>query len=201
MTMLEQEDFGAGTNTTYTIPANTNRLVVYLNGPGAGGGGGNSNSAGGGGGSGAKGMFVFTGTLGGKDLDIVLPVGGTGGAPGQNGNIASGHATVAFDNSFTLIAGSGSLGYGGNGQPGPGGRGGNIATNTPDQGGGAVLPSYVTSFGQFNLGAPAGMDGTQRLYGHGGNEGDTGGGGKGGWWNTAGENGQGGYIHIECYED
>lgn len=97
-----------------------------------------------------------------------------------------------------MIAGSAQGGYGGNGQPGPGGVGGNIATNTSDQGGSYTWPTEITSAGQFNLGAPAGMDGTSRLFGRGGNEGDTGGGGKGGWWGQNGHPGQGGYVHIEC---
>jgi len=199
--MISQFDMGAGYVGQYTIPANTNRFVAYMNGPGAGGGAGDGQSAGGGGGAGAKGMFVFTGDLGGMVLDISIAVGGLGGiAPGGNGKLAINHTTVTFANGFQLIAGGGAVGYGGAGaNAGPGGRGGNIATNTGDQGGSATIPTEVTSFGQFNLGAAAGMDGTVRLWGHGGNEGDTGGGGKGGWINTNGLDGQGGYAHFEAY--
>lgn len=193
-----QKDWGAGTSTTHTFQTGVTECHLYVQGPGGGGGAGNANSAGGGGGSGAKAYFVLKGALGGEQITIVLPNGGAGGiAPGGNG-VFSTHSTVTFSNGFQLIAGAGSFGYGGNGNPGPGGRGGNVATNTVDQGGSATIPAFITSFGQFNLGAAAGMDGTLRLWGHGGNEGDIGGGGKGGWWDQSGQPGQGGYMHIEC---
>lgn len=190
-----QADFGAGYAGYYTIPNGTTRLVIYENGPGAGGGAGNSNSAGGGGGSGAKNIIHFTGTLGGRVLSLNIATGGLGGIPpGGNGRYPSGHTYVIFDNGWQWIAGAGNIGYGGNGQPGPGGVGGNIASV-------GNAPAYITSYGQFNLGSFNGGDGTARLWGTGGNNGDVGGGGNGGWWNSPGFEGQGGYIHIECYAE
>ncbi len=195
---MYQQDFGAGTNTTFTFPAGTTRAKLWLNGPGGGGGAGDSTSAGGGGGSGAKGMFDVRGNLGGITIQIVIPVGGAAGiAPGGNGGTST-HTEIIWPNGFKMIAGAAQGGYGGNGQPGPGGVGGNIATNTGDQGGQAQWPSEITSKGQFNLGAPCGQNGSTRLYGRGGNEGDTGGGGKGSWRSpTNASAGQGGYVHIE----
>lgn len=189
--MIGQADFGSGFSGNFTIPAGTSVCRIYLNGAGSGGGAGNSNSAGGGGASGAKGLFTIQGTIAGKVLTINLGTPGAGGvAPGGDGTLGS-QSTVAFDNGWTLIAGAGRPGYGGNGNPGPGGNSGNIATT-------GTVPSYVTSFGQFNMGSWNGQSGTTRLYGFGGNQGDTGGGGQGGWWNQNGQAGQGGYLHIEC---
>lgn len=194
-----QQDFGSGTNTNYTIPIGSTRCQFWINGPGGGGGAGDYTSSGGGGGSGAKGMFDVRGSLGGITVNVRTYAGGAAGiAPGGNGGTSS-HTEITWPNGFKMIAGAAQGGYGGNGQPGPGGVGGNIATNTADQGGGFQWPSQITSAGQFNIGAPAGMDGTPRFYGRGGNEGDTGGGGKGSWRApTNAESGQGGYVHIEC---
>ena len=196
-----QQDFGAGTNTNYTIPSDATRCQFWINGPGGGGGAGNANSAGGGGGAGAKGMFDVRGSIGGQTVQIITPAGGTAGiAPGGNGGAGGGatHTRIIWSNGFEMIAGAAQGGYGGNGQPGPGGVGGNIATNTVDQGGNAVWPPEITSKGQFNLGGAFGQNGSTRFYGRGGNEGDVGSGGRGGWWNQSGLAGQGGYVHIEC---
>ena len=192
--MLAQNDFGSGYSGNYTIPTGASMLVAYINGPGPSGGNPDDNSASGGGGAGAKCKFVITGTLGGAVITLNIPNGGTHSTvKGANGNLPTGQSTMTFANGFQWICGSGEPGFGGNGQPGPGGRGGNVAVN-------GNVPSFVTSFGQFNLGASPGMDGTTRWKGYGGNEGDTGGGGRGAWrWPTLGEDGQGGYIHLEVY--
>lgn len=200
--LFEQKDFGSNKDLTYTTPSWASRCLFYLTGSGAGGGAGDATSAGGGGGSGAKGLFSVTGSIGNIVLGIRTYSGGLGGiAPGGNGTSPLGHTEITWPNGFKMIAGSGTPGYGGNGNPGPGGIGGNMATNTADQGGIYPWPTEITSKGQFNLGISPGMDGTMRLAGRGGDEGDTGGGGAGSWRSpTNGQPGQGGYIHLECYD-
>jgi len=192
--LFDWDDLGAGTDKLYTFPADTKIVEFFHQGPGAGGGAGDATSAGGAGGSGAKNIIIMRGDLGLKSVHIILPVGGLKGiAPGGNGHPALSHSRIIFDNGWEWIAGSGNIGYGGDGRPGPGGASGNVASiGNP--------PSYIQKYGQFNGGSFNGGDGTLRLWGTGGNQGDAGGGGQGGWMNQDGTDGQGGYLHMRFYK-
>lgn len=178
-------DFGAGTNTTWTVPSGKTELRIYIQGAGGAGAGGCNSKGGGGGGRGALAYFALSGVTPGTTLTIIAGTGGYAPTVCNLGNIGT-QSSVAFPNGWTLIAGGGQRGIGQ-----MGGAGGNVAET-------GTAPSGVT-YGQVNLGSEIGQNAVDTTGGAGAGNGDTGHGGNGGNAGQVGYAGNGGYIHIEAF--
>lgn len=191
-------DAGAG---EYGSPAKTDILTapnwtgtiyldIFLRGAGGGGGGGSWNRGGAGGGQGSATRFVLP-IEPGATITVTLCTGGRGGdGNGAGVGAAGGSAgisTIDFGLNRLVQCGGGCGGQGGVGHPGPnyldpyqGGRGGSIGASDEFYAWVLAIQAAGLVISQENVPAIFGQSSIGLIGGHGGGEGDTGGGGKGG---------------------
>ena len=83
-------------STSYSVPAGSKKLLVFLTGAGGAGGGGGPSGEGSGGGAGGTTIALIT-VSGGETTTIVIGAGGTGGT--------SADGTAGGDSTFTYVSG------------------------------------------------------------------------------------------------
>jgi len=142
---------------TYTIPANTTSMKVWVIGGGGGGAGSPAEdiSAGGGGGAGGCAYKTWTSPAAGT-ATMVLGASGTAGSGANNG--ANGSDTYFTYNGTTITGKAGSGGYYNNGTRAPGGK--YTITGDTSASGGAAGGSGGGSFGDQGGGGGGGLGST-----------------------------------------